>query len=106
MAQAPQVAGTKEQKIADFYNCIAMGKTAEIIEKYTAKGTQIGIEGRFQNNNWTDKEGVKHYDFQLNVQNVTLIEKKSENARPTPGATTDNGFMNIPDDVADEGLPF
>lgn len=98
---------------ADFYNCIAFGKTAEVLEKYAGfKGTQVALEGRFQNNNWTDKEGNKHYDIQFNVDKVTLIGNRSDNSgqqggyqqQSSPSAVGD-GFMNIPDDISSE-LPF
>ena len=102
---------------ADFYNCIAFGKTAEVLEKYAGtKGAQVALEGRFQNNNWTDKDGNKHYDFQFNVEKVTLIGNRSSvgsqnqngpvqnQGGPTPASSGD-GFMNIPDGI-DEKLPF
>lgn len=95
---------------ADFYNCIAFGKTAEILEKYAGlKGTQVALEGRFQNDNWTDKKGNKHYDFKFNIEKVTLIGNRNGGSGQNPSPTQSNGgdgFMNIPDGVADEGLPF
>ncbi len=96
---------------ADFYKCIAFGKLAETIEKYAGtKGTQVGLEGRFQNNNWTDKDGNKHYDYQFVVNKLTFCGSKSEQqntqSRPEPIPQTDSdGFMNIPDGI-DEELPF
>ena len=96
---------------ADFYKCIAFGKLAETIEKYAGtKGTQLGLEGRFQNNNWTDKDGNKHYDFQFVVNKITFCGSKSSqqssgNENPRPMPSNGDGFMNIPDGI-DEKLPF
>ena len=95
---------------ADFYKCIAFGKLAETIEKYAGtKGTQLGLEGRFQNNNWTDKDGNKHYDYQFVVSKITFCGSKSnsqQNDRPQPMTRADaDGFMNIPSGI-DEELPF
>ncbi len=92
---------------ADFYNCIAFGKTAEILERYAGtKGTQVALEGRFQNNNWTDKEGNKHYDFQFNVEKVTLIGSRNANGEnPAQQPISGDDFMSIPDGI-DEELPF
>lgn len=96
---------------ADFYHCIAFGKLAETIERYAgAKGTQVGLEGRFQNNNWTDKDGNKHYDYQFVVNKLTFcgskaVQQNTQN-RPKPMPQTDSdGFMSIPDGI-DEELPF
>ena len=96
------------EQTADFYNCIAFGKTAEILERYAGtKGTQVALEGRFQNNNWTDRDGNKHYDFQFNVEKVTLIGSRNANGENTAQQPSGNdGFMNIPDGIEDSELPF
>lgn len=93
---------------ADFYKCIAFGKIAETIEKYAGtKGTQLGLEGRFQNNNWTDKNGNKHYDFQFLVSKITFCGTKNQKSNqqevPKP---MDDSFMTIPDGLDDSGFPF
>lgn len=91
---------------ADFYNCTAFGKTAELIEKYASrKGTQIGLEGRFQNNDYTDKDGVKHYGMVFMIAKITFIGSKNENSNSRQSAPADGGFMNIPDGI-DSSLPF
>lgn len=51
------------QKEADFINCVAFGRTAEFIGKYFEKGSPITVEGSLQNNNYTDKNGAKHYTY-------------------------------------------
>lgn len=94
---------------ADFYTCIAFGKTAEVIDKYAGtKGTQIALEGRFQNNNWEDKDGNKHYDFQFSVQSVTLLSSAkggNGNSEKSAKSTDSSTFIEIPDG-AEEELPF
>src|SRR5574344_2059504 len=93
---------------ANFYNCIAFGKTAETIQKYAGtKGTQLGIEGVFENNNWTDKDGNKHYDFHLRVEKISFTGKRGDNSQSqtSEAPKQDDGFMNVASDV-DEELPF
>lgn len=93
---------------ADFYKCIAFGKIAETIEKYAGtKGTQLGLEGRFQNNNWTDKNGNKHYDFQLVVSKITFCgsKNKKSNQQEEPKPMVDS-FMTIPDGLDDLDFLF
>ena len=94
------------QPTADFYNCIAFGKTAEIIEKHaSSKGSQVGLEGRFQNNNWTDKDGVKHFDLQFNVAKITFVGSKGGSSQSASQSNSDRDFMSIPDGI-DGNLPF
>lgn len=95
----------ENEPAADFYNCIAFGSTAEAIEKYAGtKGTQVGLEGRFQNNNWTDKEGIKHYDYRFVVNKLTFCEAKSESSQGNRQSETGDEYMSIPD--GDDDLPF
>ena len=60
-------------KETQWHNLIAWGKTADIIEKYLKKGSEVAIEGKLINSNYTDKEGVKHYVTEIQVNEVLLI---------------------------------
>lgn len=93
---------------ADFFNVTAFDKKAEFAEKYLRKGTKVVVTGRIHNNNYTDKEGRKVYGYQFVADSIEFAEsKKSQEAEPEaqPESQAD-GFMNIPDGVADEELPF
>ncbi|MCQ2743495.1 MAG: single-stranded DNA-binding protein [bacterium] len=46
---------------ADFFNCVAFGKTGETINRYFKKGSMISIMGHIQNGSYTDKDGNKKY---------------------------------------------
>jgi single-strand DNA-binding protein len=92
---------------ADFINCVAFGKSAEFAEKYLQQGTKIIIEGRIQTGSYTNKDGQKVYTTDVLVENQEFAESKaSQESRPEPSATSRDGFMNIPDGIEDEGLPF
>lgn len=96
---------------ADFINCVTFGKTAEFIEKYFRKGMAIGLTGRIQTGSYTNKDGQKVYTTDVVVEEAEFVESKggngasdSEPSRTAP--SKDMGFMNVPDGVEDEGLPF
>lgn len=104
----------EEEKTADFINCLAFGKTAEIIEKWFSKGNKIAITGRIQTGSYENKEGQKVYTTDVIVESVEFVESKkdtnttknyTDNATPERASTVGDGFMNIPD-TAGEGLPF
>ncbi|MCA9765420.1 MAG: single-stranded DNA-binding protein [Carnobacterium sp.] len=63
---------------ADFINCVAWKKTAEIIANYSKKGSQIGIEGSIQTRSYDNNEGKRVYITEVLVQSVTLLDSKSE----------------------------
>lgn len=97
---------------ADFINCVAFGKSAEFVEKYFRKGMAIGLTGRIQTGNYTNKDGQKVHTTDVIVEETEFVESKgassadnSNNSRPAPSAANNNDFMSIPDGV-DEELPF
>ncbi len=96
------------EQSADFINCTAFGKTAEVIEKYVFKGTKLIVEGRWQTGSYTNKDGNKVYTNDCAVDSIEFCESKSQqekNNAPAPSPNGD-GFMNIPDGLEDGGLPF
>ena len=95
---------TGDSAEADFFNCIAFGKQAEFAKKYLRKGTKILLTGRIQNNNYTNKEGQKVYSMQIIAEEIEFAESKNAPGRAEP--PSGDGFMNIPDGVEDEELPF
>ena len=104
--------GNNEQT-ADFITCVAFGRQGEFAEKYLHQGTKIVVEGRIQTGSYTNKDGQKVYTTEVVVENSEFAESKSTAAangyqasRPEPVSASGDGFMNIPDGVEDEGLPF
>lgn len=95
---------------ADFIRCVAFGKTAETIEKYVFQGKKIVIEGRIQTGSYTNQDGAKIYTTDIVVESVEFAESRrveeAGNAARSESATDENGFMNVPDGVEDDGLPF
>ena len=61
---------------ADFINCVAWNKTAEVIDRYLTKGRELGVEGRLQTNSYEDREGNKRYATSVIVDNITFIGSK------------------------------
>ena len=92
------------EQTADFISCVCFGKTAEFAERYLHQGTKIVIEGRIQTGSYTNKDGVKVYTTDVMVESSEFAESKSASG-DTSKPTSNDGFMDIPDDAPDE-LPF
>ena len=94
------------QPTADFINCKAFGKIAEVIEKYVKKGTKIAVTGHIQTGSYTNKDGNKVYTTDVMIEEMEFCESKNANGGNTSQQNTNSdGFMNIPDGM-DEELPF
>ena len=103
---------------ADFISCVAFGKQAEFMEKYTHKGTKLVVCGRLQTGSYTNKDGQKVYTTDVVTDEVEFAESKkaaesydagSSYSAPSEASSApkaaDDGFMNVPDGI-DEELPF
>ena len=105
------------EQSADFIRCVAFGRSGEFAEKYLRKGTKVVVTGRIQTGSYQDKDGKTVYTTEVVVENQEFAESKaaSDNAgfqaqqpaaASAPTAPAGDGFMNIPDNVDDSGLPF
>lgn len=68
----------KGEKVTDtqWHNVTAWGKLAEIAEKYLVKGTEVAIEGKLINKNYTDKQGIKRYVTEIHANELLILTKK------------------------------
>lgn len=64
-------------KETQWHNLIAWGKVADIVEKYLNKGSEVAIEGKLINRNYTDKEGNKKYSTEVQVNEMLMLGSKS-----------------------------
>lgn len=101
----------QKKEETDFIRCKVVGKSAEFAEKYLRKGTKIAIEGRLQIDNYTDKDGNRKSSTYVLVNSHEFCESKSTQqvAKAQSNSTfpgMGDGFINIPNGVYDEGLPF
>lgn len=101
------------EQTADFIRCVAFGKNGEFAEKYFHQGTKIVAEGRIQTGSYQDKDGKTVFTTEVVVEGQEFAESKAVadsnnvNTQQTPPPMPESdGFMNIPDNVDDSGLPF
>lgn len=100
------------EQTADFINCVAFDKAGEFAEKYFRQGMRVLVSGRLQTGSYTNKDGQKVYTTDVIVDDQEFADSKNSSdsgsgySRPAPAQAASDGFMNIPDGVEDEGLPF
>ncbi|MBU1270930.1 MAG: single-stranded DNA-binding protein, partial [Alphaproteobacteria bacterium] len=73
--------GTPGERTTGF-NCICFNEatTEKYIEAFARKGSRVVIQGHVENDTWTGKDGVEHYDLRLIVGDIRL---KNRRARPS-----------------------
>ncbi|MBR5347640.1 MAG: single-stranded DNA-binding protein [Lachnospiraceae bacterium] len=114
-----------QEQTADFIGCVAFDRQGEFAEKYLHQGTKVILTGRIQTGSYTNRDGQRVYTTDVVAEDIEFAESKAAAAgngggytesRPAPSnasasfdtgaAASQEGFMNIPDGVDDEGLPF
>lgn len=70
---------TQDQQ-ADFINCVAWNKVAELVSQYLHKGSLVGVEGRIQTRSYDDQTGKRVYVTEVNAESVQFLESKSASA--------------------------
>lgn len=118
---------------ADFIRCVAFDRAAEFAEKYFHQGMRVLVTGRIQTGSYQDKDGKTVYTTDVVIEDQEFADSKGAStgndgfasqsygnqggqrysgqsyqpqSRPAPSSAIADGFMNIPDGVDDEGLPF
>lgn len=106
---------SKDGKTTDFIDCVAWGKTAEVLETYVRKGNMVGVIGSIQTRNYEDREGNKRKAFEILVDKIELMGNNSGasgeqvgNNRGTSGDNTPRYVMPEPrnEELPAGALPF
>ena len=87
------------QRATDWITCVAWRSTAEFVEKYFGKGSQVLVAGRLQMRDWTDKDGNKRVSAEVQAENVYFAGAKAE------GGQRERPEFEVMDDD-DPNLPF
>lgn len=68
----------KGEKVEEtqWHNITLWDAQATIAENYLIKGSEVAIEGKLVNKNYTDKDGVKRYVTEIMVSELVLLGKK------------------------------
>jgi single-strand DNA-binding protein len=89
----------------DFINCVAFGKTADLLNNYTAKGSRLAVQGRIQTGSYMNKESKKVYTTDVIVSEINLLTKLEKPQDDTPAPEGFN-HTNDPLPIDDLDLPF
>ena len=117
----------------EWHNIVAWRSTADVVERFVKKGTQLYIEGRIRTRSWDDQSGNKRYTTEIIADTLQLLGRKSDNPGSQPGGFQQQGQgyqqsgyaaqpsyqqpayaqqqpaaqqQNIVEDMPDDDLPF
>jgi single-strand DNA-binding protein len=60
---------------ADYINCSAFGKNAEVVDRYCQKGQMIIVKGAFQNGTpYDDSQGIRRFPSFSNIEKIYFVD--------------------------------
>ena len=65
--------GIGDKMTTEWHRVVVFGKSAEAIQKYTSKGSQLYIEGRLSTNKYQDKNGQTQYTTNIVASSFQFI---------------------------------
>lgn len=61
-----------------WHNIIVFGKLAGVVERFYKKGIEVTLEGKIINNSYEDKNGVKRTSSQIQVNEISILNKRDK----------------------------
>ena len=89
-----------------FFDVVAFGKTAELLNNYCSKGSKILVEGNLKQDRFTDKEGKNRSVVRVVANRVEFLDSKGSIQGQAPKQQSNDPFANAAPDVDDRDLPF
>ena len=91
----------KKEKKTEWHRIKAFNKLAEICGEYLKKGSLVVIEGRSQQQKYTDKEGITRYSHEIIADQMKILSSpKADNGAQAPKTTEEKlDSMKPKDDI-------
>lgn len=78
---------------ADFIDCIAWNKTAELIFEHFPKGRPILIIGRLRSRIFEDQHGQRRFVIEVVVDDFEFVDRKNSNGNATVQTSDDTNVL-------------
>lgn len=95
---------SEKKSSAEFHECVAWARLAEICSTYLKKSSLVYIEGYLKTRSWDSPEGIKKFKTEVVVQDMILLEKKKkEDGEYVPQADAE-GVKEIEEEELEEAV--
>ncbi len=104
--------GTEVPDRTEWHNITCWGGLAKVVEQYVKKGEPLYIEGKIRTRSYDDKNGIKRYVTEINVDNLEMLgNRRSNDFQPTNDTSSNqpqssNQAPPIDNSTEVDDLPF
>lgn len=88
---------------ADFVECVAWEKTAELLAQYTGKGSKILAQGSLQGRSYEAKDGTNRKVWEVVVRDISFLDSKAD-SQPNTQTNTATKKDTVVEDIGDEPI--
>lgn len=99
-----------EEKVTDFFKCVAWRGLADNVAKYLSKGSKVCVLGTLQNRSYEDKDGNKRTITEIMAQEIDFLSEKKadeqevkQEVKPVSTSKIGAKLTQVEDD---DDLPF
>lgn len=108
----------KDKDVTTWFRVTVWGKQGENCNEYLSKGSQVYVEGRLRQDEYTDRDGNTKYNLEVNASDVKFLSSKADSGSARDEAPArvleyaGNQSQNKPkanqatQDVEDDEIPF
>ena len=62
----------------EWHTVTVFGKVAELVVKYTKKGSRVFVAGKLRTSKWTDKNGVERFTTSILSEDIKFLSPNSK----------------------------
>ena len=98
-----------QQESVSYIDCVAWGKTGEIIAQYVQKGRPLLVSGRLEQRSW-EKDGQKHSKVEVVVEDFNFVGGGAGERGNAPAASSSSSSSSakkqddVVEDIGDEPI--
>ncbi len=78
--------GGELRENTEWHTVVAWRNSADYVEKFVHKGSQIFVEGRLRTRQWTDQSGAARYSTEVVADTLQILGRKPDGAGQAQGA--------------------
>ena len=98
-----KVKSSNGEKATDFINLVFFKTTAELVSKYTSKGSQVAVIGSLQQDTYVSDDGSKKTTYKVIVSEVKFLDtKKQEGTEEVKKEIKPSDFVDVYADFGKE----
>ena len=97
--------GREKRSSAEFHECVAWAKLAEICQQHLHKGMLVYVEGYLKTRSWDMEDGTRRFRTEIVLQDMIILEKRKDDMDYIPegeGEQMMGGMDDVDAPVASE----